>query len=110
MTNMETINIVKRAHSAMRRTQQALKGATATRDAAVTAAYIGGMSAIELADALELSRQQIHKIVEATMQDLRAEVIGGVKYADLVEDDQMHVDSTVRDLARRRGAVDLDRP
>ena len=43
-----------------------------------------------------------------TVDRLRAEVImGGVRYVDLIEDDQIHVDSVVAEIAKERG-INLD--
>lgn len=80
------------------------------RNAAIVLARASGASAIQISDRLGLSRQQVHKILDASAkattvtQTLRDEVItSGLAYEDLLEDDQMFVDWQVAQLAKDRG-------
>ena len=98
------------AHRALLKAQASRIEATTARDAAVIEARGSGASAIEIADALALSRQQVHKILDkkainnGTLRALRAELItGGARYEDLLEDDQWFVDCAVAEAAKERG-------
>lgn len=100
------------AHAAVTAAEQALAAAKAQRDQAIVDAYNSGTSAIEIAPQVNLTRQQIHRIVASTMTEtvagLRREVMdGGARYEDLIEDDQVFVDHEVGRLARARG-ISLD--
>jgi hypothetical protein len=115
MTTTDALTSARSAHAAMLEAQTALNEATTARDVAIAGARTSGVSAIEIAEALALSRQQVHRILErATGPEndavhlLRAEVMTpGGRYEDLIEDDQWFVDSAVATLARQRG-ISLD--
>ena len=107
-TTADSVRLAQAAQIAMFEAQAAFAITTSARDAAVVAARQSGASAIDIADALGLSRQQIHKILEknttSTVHELRAEVItGDAKYEDLIEDDQWFVDTAVAEIAKKRG-------
>lgn len=92
----------KRAHTALLEAQSASSKAAAARDAAVVKARAAGVSAIHLAEALGLSRQQIHKILDrnpsARVKTLRDEVtdeLHGLSYADIMPGDTENIDKAV---------------
>lgn len=96
------------AHHKLTAAQRAAAEATTARDLSVVEARNSGASAIAIAEALELSRQQVHKILDRTpsaaLHALREEVMApGVRFDDLLEDDQIFVTQGVLELAHARG-------
>lgn len=61
MTNLEA---AKAAQERLNRANEEFMGAATERDAAVIAARNSGVSAVEIAVGLGLSRQQIHRIIK----------------------------------------------
>jgi DNA invertase Pin-like site-specific DNA recombinase len=115
MTTTDALTGAVAAQNAMTEAQEAFKAATTARDEAVISARKAGASAIEIGEALGISRQQVHKILDkhfapagSAVEVLRAEVItSGIRYEDLIEDDQIFVDQEIAQLAKKRG-ISLD--
>lgn len=114
MTAEDALNAAKIGQASLTAANAAQEIATKSRDAAVLAAADAGESLQDIADALDLSLQQIRRIIDQNaaghpvVDALRQEVMASnARYEDLIEDDQKFVDIEVEQLASERG-ISLD--